>query len=283
MEHRRHHHYHQNEEIVSGNAMEPATSKVDLDLKTEKLVSPRYSAIGSKSFGYRNPEQEENLDRRFAFSRQSSFKQNPTQPSISIIPNETLKPSLSRSLSSISRDHYHNQHHHYHNHHLFSNSQLSDKTTPLLEDGQLGKGVLVSAETSGKKPNFNSYGSFRHSDSLFGLVWTAIPIISSGSRPMRRLFTLIMLNVAYSTLELLIGLFTGRVGLVSDAFHLTFGCGVLSFSLFAMAVARKKPDDVYSYGYKRVEVLSAFTNAAAISFVSFIFPCRGSIACIHAG
>lgn len=265
---------------MSGSEMEPATSHVDLDFKNENLLSSRYSAMGSRSFGHGTPEQEDgNLDRRFAFTRQSSFRQNPSQPSISIIPNETLKPSFSRSLSSISRDHYHN----HHNHHLFNSSQLSDNTSPLLEDGQLWKGDLVSAESSGKKPNFNSYGSFRHSDSLIGLVWAALPIISSGSRPMKRLFALIMLNVAYSTLELLIGLFTGRVGLVSDAFHLTFGCGVLSFSLFAMAVARKKPDDVYSYGYKRVEVLSAFTNAAAISFVSFIFPCCGSIARIHAG
>lgn len=37
-------------------------------------------------------------------------------------------------------------------------------------------------------------------------------------------------------------------GLVSDAFHLTFGCGLLTFSLFAMAAARKKPDGIYTYG-----------------------------------
>ncbi|KAK3010101.1 hypothetical protein RJ639_012441 [Escallonia herrerae] len=36
--------------------------------------------------------------------------------------------------------------------------------------------------------------------------------------------------------------------LVSDAFHLTFGCGLLTFSLFAMAASRKKPDRVYTYG-----------------------------------
>ncbi|KAF2307772.1 hypothetical protein GH714_031600 [Hevea brasiliensis] len=53
----------------------------------------------------------------------------------------------------------------------------------------------------------------------------------------------------------------GRVGLVSDAFHLTFGCGLLTFSLFAMAASRGKPDRVYTYGYKRLEVLAAFTNA----------------------
>lgn len=37
-------------------------------------------------------------------------------------------------------------------------------------------------------------------------------------------------------------------GLVSDAFHLTFGCGLLTFSLFAMAASRKKSDHVYTYG-----------------------------------
>lgn len=39
------------------------------------------------------------------------------------------------------------------------------------------------------------------------------------------------------------------VDLVLDAFHLTFGCCVLYFSLFSMEISRKKPEDVYSYGY----------------------------------
>jgi Co/Zn/Cd efflux system component len=50
-------------------------------------------------------------------------------------------------------------------------------------------------------------------------------------------------------------------GLVSDSFHLTFGCGVLAFSLYAMMVAEQSPSDTYTYGYKRLEVLAAFTNA----------------------
>ncbi|RZB67017.1 Metal tolerance protein C2 [Glycine soja] len=69
------------------------------------------------------------------------------------------------------------------------------------------------------------------------------------------------LNVAYSTTEWLFGLFTGCVGLVLDAVHLTFGCGLLTFLLFVMAASRKKADQEYTYGYKRLEVLSAFTNA----------------------
>nr|CAB3451617.1 unnamed protein product [Digitaria exilis] len=93
--------------------------------------------------------------------------------------------------------------------------------------------------------------------------------LATASRPMRRLALLLALNVAYSATELAIGLFTGRVGLVSDAFHLTFGCGLLTFSLFAMAASRTKPDNMYTYGYKRLEVLAAFTNAVFLLFLSF--------------
>ncbi|XP_028225394.1 metal tolerance protein C2-like isoform X1 [Glycine soja] len=105
--------------------------------------------------------------------------------------------------------------------------------------------------------------------SLSSFVFSVFRSVRSGHRYMKRLFLMISLNVAYSTAELLTGLFTGRVGLVSDAVHLTFGCGLLTFSLFVMAASRKKADREYTYGYKRLEVLSAFTNALFLLFMSF--------------
>ncbi|XP_038720207.1 metal tolerance protein C2 isoform X2 [Tripterygium wilfordii] len=120
--------------------------------------------------------------------------------------------------------------------------------------------------------------SFDENDKAFGgrkgsveklSVLSIFQVIRTGNKSMKKLFALISLNVAYSTAELAIGLFTGRIGLVSDAFHLTFGCGILTFSLFTMAASRKKSDHVYTYGYKRLEVLSAFTNALFLLFMSF--------------
>ncbi|XP_075517833.1 metal tolerance protein C2 [Primulina tabacum] len=105
--------------------------------------------------------------------------------------------------------------------------------------------------------------------SIFSFVSEIVSGLRSGNRQMRRLFVLIFLNVAYSTAELFVGLFSGRIGLVSDAFHLTFGCGLLSFSLFAMTASQKRPDRAYTYGYKRLAVLAAFTNALFLLFMSF--------------
>ncbi|KAK6149223.1 hypothetical protein DH2020_016748 [Rehmannia glutinosa] len=111
--------------------------------------------------------------------------------------------------------------------------------------------------------------------SAFSFVSLILGALRSGNKHTRRLFVLISLNVAYSTTELFIGLFSGRIGLVSDAFHLTFGCGLLSFSLFAMAASRLKLDHTYTYGYKRLEVLSAFTNALFLLFMSFSLAVEG--------
>ncbi|KAJ6749699.1 hypothetical protein OIU85_000344 [Salix viminalis] len=172
-------------------------------------------------------------DRRYTYWRQSSFHQQSQEPKtpISVITNDTTKPLLSRTVSSIDMPPEIDYSFDYQNDSIFEDS----KRKPLDLDSVL---------------------------SIFR-------VIRSGSRQMRRLFLMISLNVAYSTAELAIGLFTGRIGLVSDAFHLTFGCGLLTFSLFAMAASRRKSDHVYTYGYKRLEVLAAFTNALFLLFMSF--------------
>ncbi|KAH9737582.1 metal tolerance protein C2 [Citrus sinensis] len=173
----------------------------------------------TKSFKYHTQESNLGLsttDRRLAYVRQASYNQSqlqePPHTPISIFPDESAKPFLSRSISNIDTISHHDKY-------------------------------------------FEKLSCFR--------------ALRSGNRQMKRLFLLISLNVAYSTAELAIGLFTGRVGLVSDAFHLTFGCGLLTFSMFAMAASRQKPDFAYTYGYKRLEVLSAFTNALFLLFMSF--------------
>lgn len=191
-------------------------------------------------------------DRRFAYSRQSSFGQfaEPRTPTTIVSTNYSRSQSQSQAA--------------------FSRSVSSIDIPPGIYSG--GENDYSLWKDSGKS---------EENVSSVGLILSIFRVMRTGNRPMKRLFLLISLNVTYSIAELFIGLILGRVGLVSDAFHLTFGCGLLTFSLFAMAASRRKPDRVYTYGYKRLEVLSAFTNATAISSIHVIFLGCGSTTCIH--
>ncbi|XP_022982982.1 metal tolerance protein C2 isoform X2 [Cucurbita maxima] len=173
-------------------------------------------------------------DRRFAFSRQTSSKQwqDPPHTPIPINSDDSAKPLLSRNMSSIN---------------IPPGSYFASESNKFF---------CVKDKSSDKL-------------SVLSLAFTILENVRSGNRYMKRLFLMISLNILYTTAELAIGLLTGRIGLVSDAFHLTFGCGLLTFSLFAIAASRSKPDHVFTYGYKRLEVLAAFTNALFLLFLSF--------------
>lgn len=217
--------------------------------KSRVSEDPQSQLLKTTSFNYNSHQTPNSSDRRYAYSRQYSLHQfaEPRTPTTIITSNSNSQtaPVFSRSVSSID-------------------------IPPAIHPG-----------------NENDYSLWKESPMSEGklssieLISSVFRVLRTGNRPMKRLFVLISLNVAYSTAELFIGLLSGRVGLVSDAFHLTFGCGLLTFSLFAMAASRRKPDRVYTYGYKRLEVLSAFTNATAFSSVFVFFFGCGSASRIH--
>lgn len=116
-------------------------------------------------------------DRRFAYSRQTSFHQSqePHTP-ISIISNDHKKPLLCRTVSSI---------------------DIPPAICPLEENERF------SIEEK----------DFPEKVSFFPFVVWVYRVVRSGNRQMRKLLVMISLNVAYSTAELMIGLFTGRAGI----------------------------------------------------------------------
>lgn len=147
----------------------------------------------SDSFKYYTPSETEHQnswnagfgigasDRRLAFSRQASFDQSrePHTP-ISINLNDPAKPLLSRSVSSI----------------------------------DIPPGFFYSLDEKDKFSGEGNGSADKFSVLLF--VSSVFRIMRSGNRYMKRLFVMISLNVAYSTAEFTIGLFTGRVGKHSD-------------------------------------------------------------------
>jgi len=71
----------------------------------------------------------------------------------------------------------------------------------------------------------------------------------------------IFLNLSISILEIIIGILSMSVALVSDAFHNLEDTVSLVISFLAWKISFKRPDENKTYGYKRAEVIAAFVNS----------------------
>ena len=88
-------------------------------------------------------------------------------------------------------------------------------------------------------------------------------------RKSRKLFTFFMLNLMFMAVEAVYGYLSNSLGLITDAAHMLFDCSSILIGLLANWYAQKQPDQFYTYGYARFEVLAAFTNGVFLIFVAF--------------
>ena len=71
----------------------------------------------------------------------------------------------------------------------------------------------------------------------------------------------IILNSAYVVVQFIAGLMTHSMALLSDAGHNLSDVASLALSLLAFRLAKVKPTESYTYGYKKTTILAALTNA----------------------
>ncbi|WVQ78835.1 hypothetical protein IAT38_000926 [Cryptococcus sp. DSM 104549] len=83
-----------------------------------------------------------------------------------------------------------------------------------------------------------------------------------------RIFYFLLLNLAYMFVQMVYGVFTNSLGLISDAIHMLFDCLGLAVGLWASVAATWKPDGRYTFGYSRVETLSGFANGCFLILIS---------------
>ncbi|HSB35315.1 MAG TPA: cation diffusion facilitator family transporter, partial [Thermoanaerobaculia bacterium] len=79
-----------------------------------------------------------------------------------------------------------------------------------------------------------------------------------------RLWLGVGLNVLITAAEVVGGLASGSLALLSDALHNASDVAALLLALGARALGRKVPTRHYSYGYRRLEVMAALVNAAVL-------------------
>lgn len=80
------------------------------------------------------------------------------------------------------------------------------------------------------------------------------------ARDRRVLVVSLVLVSGFFGIELVGGIWTNSLALISDAGHMFSDVGALGFSLIALIWAAKPPTPAKSYGYHRLEILAALIN-----------------------
>ncbi|WP_099210055.1 cation diffusion facilitator family transporter [Thermococcus henrietii] len=84
----------------------------------------------------------------------------------------------------------------------------------------------------------------------------------------RNLAISIALNLTITIAEVIGGLISGSLALLSDSLHNFSDSMSLLASYFALKIAERRPNEKYTFGYKRAEILVAFINSAVLIGVS---------------
>lgn len=79
----------------------------------------------------------------------------------------------------------------------------------------------------------------------------------------------IVLNIAITVAQVVGGLISGSLSLISDALHNFSDVLSLVFSYVAHRLSRKKASLNQTFGYKRAEIMAAFINASTLIGVAF--------------
>ena len=84
------------------------------------------------------------------------------------------------------------------------------------------------------------------------------------SAPSPRLLVALLLALGVLVLEVVGGLLTGSLALLSDATHVAVDVAALLVGFSAARLATREPDDAHSYGFHRMESIGALVNGALL-------------------
>lgn len=94
--------------------------------------------------------------------------------------------------------------------------------------------------------------------------------MKKGKNTEKNIFIAFILNLSFSLLEIVGGLFTNSVAILSDAIHDFGDAFSIGVSYFLERKSKKKPDETYTYGYLRYSVLGAFITTIILTMGSVV-------------
>lgn len=91
---------------------------------------------------------------------------------------------------------------------------------------------------------------------------------SAGQQQRARLRLVLVLTTLFLVAEVVAGLLTGSLALLADAGHMLTDAGGLALALLAMRFAARPATPERTYGFYRLEILAALTNAVVLIVIS---------------
>ncbi len=84
----------------------------------------------------------------------------------------------------------------------------------------------------------------------------------------KKILIAFILNLSFSFFEVIGGVFTGSVAILSDALHDMGDAASIGIAYFLEGKSKRQPDSRYTYGYGRYSVLGGFITTAILLFGS---------------
>ena len=97
------------------------------------------------------------------------------------------------------------------------------------------------------------------------------------SKSKKTIYISLILTLAFALLELIGGIISNSLALIGDSFHMLSDVLALGASAIAIYFSSKKPTDNFTFGYLRLEIITAFVNGLVLIVISFYIVIEGII------
>jgi len=85
----------------------------------------------------------------------------------------------------------------------------------------------------------------------------------------------------FTFVELVYGVWTNSLGLISDGFHMLFDCSALVMGLYAAVMSRWKATRIFSFGYVAIDYVNRFVFLIQVNVSSSVLYVYKSFQEIH--
>lgn len=93
----------------------------------------------------------------------------------------------------------------------------------------------------------------------------------------KTIYISLFLTLAFALLELVGGIISNSLSLIGDSFHMFSDVLALGASAVAIYFSTKKPNNNFTFGYLRLEIITAFVNGLVLITISFYIVIEGII------